>query len=163
MYKNKAVSVIVLMLLIFLSPIAIDAKTDQSEKKSEKKTEKKSKRSWKKTLAWTGGGFAAGRLAGPAGSASFGAFRHRRDLAAGGRSRNLALVKIGAPIALGAAFGPLGVIGYQTVKHRNWLKRHLWPFNRRDKDKIKEQEYQQESEREYQDEKEDLVRNKERK
>ena len=32
---------------------------------------------------------------------------------------------IGAPIAVGMAFGPAGSVGYQAVKHRKAIKRHL--------------------------------------
>jgi hypothetical protein len=35
------------------------------------------------------------------------------------------IASIGAPIAIGAAFGPAGSIGYQVVKHRKAIKHHL--------------------------------------
>jgi hypothetical protein len=33
---------------------------------------------------------------------------------------------IGTPIAIGAAFGPAGSVGYQAVKRRRAIKRHLF-------------------------------------
>src|SRR5207237_7303915 len=74
---------------------------------------------------WAGAGIAAGRLAGPAGSAAVGAAKYRRDLKAGGHKRDHALVKIGAPIAAGAVAGPAGTVGYEAVEHRGWIKRHI--------------------------------------
>jgi len=35
------------------------------------------------------------------------------------------IASIGAPIAIGAAFGPAGSVGYQVVKHRKAIKHHL--------------------------------------
>ena len=35
------------------------------------------------------------------------------------------IASIGAPIAIGAAFGPGGSVGYQVVKHRKAIKHHL--------------------------------------
>src|SRR5262245_44869441 len=67
-------------------------------------------RALKRKAAWTGAGFAAGRAIGPAGSVAVGTAKHRHDLAAGGKRRNKALVKIGAPVAAGAAFGPPGTL-----------------------------------------------------
>lgn len=32
---------------------------------------------------------------------------------------------IAAPIGVGMAFGPAGSVGYQVVKHRHTIKRHL--------------------------------------
>ena len=57
---------------------------------------------------WAGAGFAAGRLAGPAGSAAVGAAKYRHDLEAGGRRRTKAVAKIGGPIAAGVVAGPAG-------------------------------------------------------
>jgi hypothetical protein len=37
------------------------------------------------------------------------------------------IASIGAPIAIGAAFGPAGSVGYQVVKHRKAIKHHLMP------------------------------------
>jgi len=79
----------------------------------------------KQQAAWTGAGFAAGQALGPAGSATVGVVRHRRELKAGGSARNHAMVKIGAPIAAGAAFGPAGLIGYEGVEHRHWIAKHV--------------------------------------
>ncbi|MFL6215931.1 MAG: hypothetical protein ACJ74J_18760 [Blastocatellia bacterium] len=35
------------------------------------------------------------------------------------------IASIAAPIAIGAAFGPAGSVGYQVVKHRKAIKHHL--------------------------------------
>ncbi|HKQ05813.1 MAG TPA: hypothetical protein VJ464_11820 [Blastocatellia bacterium] len=35
------------------------------------------------------------------------------------------IASIGAPIAIGMAFGPAGSVGYQVVKHRRAIKHHL--------------------------------------
>jgi hypothetical protein len=35
------------------------------------------------------------------------------------------IASIGAPIAIGMAFGPAGSVGYQVVKHRKAIKHHL--------------------------------------
>ncbi len=70
---------------------------------------------------------AAGRVAGPGGSAAVGAAKYRKDLKAGGRQRTRAVAKIGAPIAAGAVAGPAGIAGVEAVEHRNWIKRHLFP------------------------------------
>ena len=35
------------------------------------------------------------------------------------------IASIGAPIAIGAAFGPAGSVGYQVVKHRKAIRHHL--------------------------------------
>jgi hypothetical protein len=74
---------------------------------------------------WAGAGFAAGRVAGPAGSAAVGAAKYRHDLEAGGRRRTKAVAKIGGPIAAGAIAGPAGTAGYEAVEHRGWIKRHI--------------------------------------
>ena len=74
---------------------------------------------------WAGAGFAAGRAAGPAGSAAVGVAKYRHDLKAGGRRRTKAVAKIGAPIAAGAVAGPAGTAGYEAVEHRGWIKRHI--------------------------------------
>ncbi len=74
---------------------------------------------------WAGAGFTAGHLAGPAGSAVVGAAKYRHDLRAGGRKRTHAIAKISAPIAAGAVAGPPGVVGYEVIDHRNWIKRHI--------------------------------------
>jgi hypothetical protein len=74
---------------------------------------------------WAGAGFAAGEVAGPAGSAAVGAAKYRRDLKAGGGRRTKAVAKIGAPIAAGAIAGPAGTAGYEAVEHRGWIKRHI--------------------------------------
>jgi hypothetical protein len=74
---------------------------------------------------WAGAGFAAGRLAGPAGSAAVGAAKYRHDLEAGGRRRTKAVAKIGGPIAAGVVAGPAGTAGYEAVEHRGWIKRHI--------------------------------------
>ncbi len=74
---------------------------------------------------WAGAGFAAGQVAGPAGSAAVGAAKYRRDLKAGGSRRTKAVAKIGAPIAAGAIAGPAGTAGYEAVEHRGWIKRHI--------------------------------------
>src|SRR5205085_5114436 len=85
--------------------------------------------SLKRKAAWAGAGVAVGRVAGPGGSLAFGAVRHRRELKAGGHTRNKALVKVGAPVAAGAAFGPVGTAGYEGFAHRHWIKHHLWPHH----------------------------------
>jgi hypothetical protein len=74
---------------------------------------------------WAGAGFAAGRVAGPAGSAAVGATKYRHDLKAGGRRRAHALVHIGGPIAAGVVAGPAGSAGYAAIEHRKWIKRHI--------------------------------------
>jgi len=74
---------------------------------------------------WAGAGFAAGQVAGPAGSAAVGAAKYRRDLKAGGHRRTKAIAKIGGPIAAGAIAGPAGTAGYEVVEHRGWIKRHI--------------------------------------
>jgi hypothetical protein len=74
---------------------------------------------------WAGAGFAAGEVAGPAGSAAVGAAKYRRDLKAGGSRRTKAVAKIGGPIAAGAIAGPAGTAGYEAVEHRGWIKRHI--------------------------------------
>jgi hypothetical protein len=74
---------------------------------------------------WAGAGFAAGRVAGPAGSAAVGVAKYRHDLKAGGRRRTKAVAKIGAPIAAGVVAGPAGTAGYEAVEHRGWIKRHI--------------------------------------
>ena len=74
---------------------------------------------------WAGAGFAAGRAAGPAGSAAVGVAKYRHDLKAGGKRRTKAVAKIGAPIAAGAVAGPAGTAGYEAVEHRGWIKRHI--------------------------------------
>src|SRR5215510_10096999 len=66
---------------------------------------------------WAGAGFAAGRVAGPAGSAAVGAAKYRRDLKSGGHRRTRAIAKIGGPIAAGAVAGPAGSAGYEAVEH----------------------------------------------
>jgi len=68
---------------------------------------------------------AAGRAAGPAGSAAVGAAKYRKDLKAGGKRRNKAIAKIAAPIAAGAIAGPAGSAGVEAVEHRKWIKRHI--------------------------------------
>lgn len=68
---------------------------------------------------------AAGRFAGPAGSAAVGAAKYRKDLKAGGKRRTKAIAKIGAPIAAGAVAGPPGSAGVEAVEHRKWIKRHI--------------------------------------
>jgi hypothetical protein len=83
--------------------------------------------------AWAGAGFAAGRAAGPVGSATVGVAKYRKDLKAGGHRRNRAVRKIGGPIAAGAIAGPPGVVGYEAVDHRHWIKRHLFPHRRHNK------------------------------
>jgi hypothetical protein len=35
------------------------------------------------------------------------------------------IAAIAAPLAIGAAFGPAGSVGYQVVKHRKAIKHHL--------------------------------------
>lgn len=80
--------------------------------------------------AWAGAGFAAGHYGGPAGSLGFGSFRHRHELAAGGGTRNRAIVKVVAPVAASVAFGPAGTVGYQAFAHRRWIKHHLWPHRK---------------------------------
>jgi len=74
---------------------------------------------------WAGAGFAAGAVAGPAGSAGVGAAKYRHDLKAGGHRRTRAIVKIGAPIAAGVAAGPAGTVAYEAYDHRHWIKRHV--------------------------------------
>src|SRR5262249_58288672 len=76
--------------------------------------------------AWAGAGFAAGQVAGPAGSATVGAAKYRDHLKAGGRRRIRAIRKIGAPIAAGAIAGPAGTVAYEAVEHRSWIKRHIF-------------------------------------
>ncbi len=82
---------------------------------------------------WAGAGLAAGRAAGPAGSAAVGVAKYRKDLKAGGKRRTKAMAKIGAPIAAGAVAGPAGSAGVEAVEHRKWIKRkilHLKPRHR---------------------------------
>jgi hypothetical protein len=74
---------------------------------------------------WAGAGLAAGRAAGPAGSAAVGVAKYRKDLKAGGKRRTKAVAKIGAPIAAGAIAGPAGSAGVEAVEHRKWIKRHI--------------------------------------
>ena len=74
---------------------------------------------------WAGAGLAAGRAAGPAGSAAVGVVKDRKDLKAGGKRRTTAMAKIGAPIAAGAVAGPAGSAGGEAVEHRKWIKRHI--------------------------------------
>ncbi len=74
---------------------------------------------------WAGAGLAAGRAAGPAGSAAVGVAKYRKDLKAGGKRRTKAIAKIGAPIAAGAAAGPAGSAGVEAVEHRKWIKRQI--------------------------------------
>ncbi len=74
---------------------------------------------------WAGAGLAAGRAAGPAGSAAVGAVKYRKDLKAGGKRRTKAVAKIGAPIAAGAVAGPAGSAGVEAVEHRKWIKRQM--------------------------------------
>jgi len=74
---------------------------------------------------WAGAGLAAGRVAGPAGSAVVGAAKYRHDLKAGGHRRKRAIVKIGAPIGAGIVAGPAGTVGYEAYDHRHWIKRHI--------------------------------------
>jgi hypothetical protein len=81
----------------------------------------------KRQAAWAGAGAAAGKALGPAGSATVDVVHYRDDLKAGGRKRNRALIKIGAPIAAAAALGPVGVMGYEGVEHRKWIVDHLVP------------------------------------
>jgi len=76
---------------------------------------------------WAGAGAAAGRLAGPAGSAAVGAAKYRHDLKKNWHTRRRAIRKIGAPIAAGAVAGPVGTAGYEAYDHRKWIKRHLVP------------------------------------
>lgn len=74
---------------------------------------------------WAGAGLAAGRAAGPVGSAAVGAAKYRKDLKAGGKRRTKAVAKIGAPIAAGAVAGPAGSAGVEAVEHRKWIKRQV--------------------------------------
>ena len=74
---------------------------------------------------WAGAGLAAGRAAGPAGSAAVGVAKYRKDLKAGGKRRTKAVAKIGAPIAAGAVAGPAGSAGVEAVEHRKWIKRQI--------------------------------------
>ncbi len=74
---------------------------------------------------WAGAGLAAGRAAGPVGSAAVGAAKYRKDLKAGGKRRTKAVAKIRAPIAAGAVAGPAGSAGVEVVEHRKWIKRHI--------------------------------------
>ena len=78
-----------------------------------------------KAGGWAGAGLAAGRAAGPVGSAAVGVAKHRKDLKAGGKRRTKAVAKIGAPIAAGAVAGPVGSAGVEAVEHRKWIKRHI--------------------------------------
>lgn len=74
---------------------------------------------------WAGAGLAAGRAAGPVGSAAVGAAKYRKDLKAGGKRRTKAVAKIGAPIAAGAVAGPAGTVGVEGVEHRKWIKHQV--------------------------------------
>jgi hypothetical protein len=74
---------------------------------------------------WIGAGIAAGRVAGPGGSAAVGAAKYRKDLKAGWHRRARAIVKIGGPIAAGVVAGPVGSASYAAVEHRDWIKRHI--------------------------------------
>jgi hypothetical protein len=78
-----------------------------------------------KAGGWAGAGLAAGRAAGPVGSAAVGAAKYRKDLKAGGKRRTKAVAKIGAPVAAGAVAGPAGSAGVEAVEHRKWIKRHI--------------------------------------
>jgi hypothetical protein len=78
-----------------------------------------------KAGGWAGAGLAAGRAAGPAGSAVVGAAKYRKDLKAGGKRRTKAVAKIGAPIAAGAVAGPAGTVGVEAVEHRKWIKHEI--------------------------------------
>jgi hypothetical protein len=79
-----------------------------------------------KNGGWAGAGAAASHFAGPAGSAAVGAAKYRRELKAGWRSRTRAMAKIGVPIAIGAAAGPVGSAGYAAFEHRAWIKEHVF-------------------------------------
>lgn len=84
-----------------------------------------------KAGGWAGAGLAAGRAAGPIGSAAVGAAKYRKDLKAGGKRRTKAVVKIGAPIAAGAVAGPAGSAGVEVVEHRKWIKHHILRMKRK--------------------------------
>jgi hypothetical protein len=43
-----------------------------------------------------------------------------------GYDKTKKVASIAAPIAIGAAFGPVGSVSYQVVKHRKWIARHLF-------------------------------------
>ena len=78
-----------------------------------------------RAAGWAGAGLAAGRFAGPGGSATVGIVKHRKDLKAGGHRRFRAIRKIGVPIAVGVVAGPIGSAAYAAVEHRKWIKRHI--------------------------------------
>ncbi len=40
------------------------------------------------------------------------------------------VLAVATPIAVGAAFGPAGSIGYQGFKHRRFIEHHLVPHHR---------------------------------
>jgi hypothetical protein len=78
-----------------------------------------------RAAGWAGAGLAAGRFAGPGGSATVGIVKHRKDLKAGGHRRVRAIRKIGVPIAVGVVAGPIGSGAYAAVEHRKWIKHHI--------------------------------------
>ena len=122
--KARAIPVLLLTLCCLLSSFGAVAKPHHGHKPA-----KHHHGSLKRKAAWAGAGFAVGRVVGPGGSLAFGTVKHRRELKAGGHTRNKAVVKIGAPVAAGAAFGPAGTAGYEAVKHRRWIKHHLLPHH----------------------------------
>ena len=127
MLKIRIILVVLLSFCCLLSPLSVVAKSHHKHHHAKFHHAKHHHSSLKRKAAWAGAGLAVGRVAGPGGSLAFGGFRHRRELKAGGHTRNKALVKVGAPVAAGVAFGPVGVAGYQGVAHRRWLKHHLLP------------------------------------
>ena len=57
------------------------------------------------------------------------AHQHARQHAQRGHHHHRGMKKvasIAAPIAIGAAFGPAGSVGYQVIKHRKAIRRHLF-------------------------------------
>src|SRR5437660_11961314 len=121
MLKDRPVSILLLTLFCILLPFGTAAKTQVN------KHGKRHHNFLMRKAAWAGAGMAVGRVGGPAGSLSFGAFRHRPEIKTGGHARNSALVKVIVPVAAGVAFGPAGCVGYAVLDHRHWIRHHLLP------------------------------------
>src|SRR5215467_7636733 len=122
--KIAALAALVLMTLMPGEPFSTAAPAPQTRHQVVKHRHKRRKKLLRQG-GWAGAGFAAGRAAGPVGSAAVGATRYRKDLKAGGRRRTRAVAKIGGPIAAGAIAGPAGSAGYEAVEHRGWIKGHI--------------------------------------
>src|ERR1051326_2828154 len=99
--KIKSAAAILLAALLLAAPLSLHGATPQSQHRAIKHRHPQRKKLLKKG-GWAGAGFAAGHVAGPAGSAAVGAAKYRKDLKAGGKKRAHAVAKIGGPIAAGA-------------------------------------------------------------